>query len=64
MNTKLTSMFEYQRFDPSLRLAKLIKESTDRAVRELSDDELVNVAAAGVPMPETGKVRTNGTGEQ
>lgn len=51
MEKKLSSMFEYQLFEPSKRLAGLIKESMDRVKRELSDEELGFVAAAGEGTP-------------
>ena len=51
MNEKqLSQAFELQRFAPSARLQAVIDASHARtAARELSDDELDYVAAAGVP---------------
>ena len=49
MEKKLKKMFDYQRFEPSARLAKLINETESRYAREISDDDLYMVAAAGTP---------------
>lgn len=47
MEKKLQTMFEYQRFDPSSKLAKMISRTEGRYARAISDDELEFVAAAG-----------------
>lgn len=47
MEKKLSQLFDYQRFDPSSRLADLIRKTESRQKRELSDDELLYVNAAG-----------------
>ena len=47
MEKKLSQLFDYQRFDPSSRLADLIRKTESRHKRELSDDELFYVNAAG-----------------
>ena len=53
---KLRSMFEYQRFDGSSRLAKLIQKTESRYNRMIDDDDLEFVAAAGVTQyPQNGK---------
>ncbi len=50
IETKLYQAFELQRFSPNARLQAVIDASHERtAARELSDDELDYVAAAGVP---------------
>ena len=49
MEKKLNQMFDYQRFDPSPRLAEMIRKAESRSKRALSDDELFFVNAAGVP---------------
>ena len=57
MESKLKKLFDYQRFEQNDRLEALIRESEDRFVRKLSDDELFLVNAAGeiemhLPDPE------------
>ena len=47
MEEKLKKLFDFQRFEENPRLASLIKETKDRETRELSDDDLFYVAAAG-----------------
>lgn len=49
MEKKLKSLFDYQRFEQNARLNKLISETENRYARELSDDDLAMVAAAGEP---------------
>lgn len=51
MEEKLKTLFDYQRFEPSPRLEKLIRNAESRVKRELSDDEAELVAAAGTPTP-------------
>ena len=46
---KLSMLFDYQRFEKNARLQKVIDEAHRRfEARELTDDELDQVAAAGV----------------
>lgn len=47
MEKKLKGLFDYQRFAPSSKLAKLISETEARYGTALSDDDLGFVAAAG-----------------
>lgn len=48
--SKLNRLFDFQRFEGNTRLQKLIDEAHRRIdVRELTDEELDRVAAAGVP---------------
>ena len=47
MENKLKTLFDYQRFDPSPRLEKLIHATESPTRRELSDDEAEMVSAAG-----------------
>ena len=47
MENKLKKLFEYQKFEKSERLAKLIAETEARQATEISDDDLEMVAAAG-----------------
>ena len=49
MEEKLKTLFDYQRFEPSPRLERLIRNTELRSKRELSDDEAEMVAAAGTP---------------
>ena len=47
MERKLKSLFDYQNFEKNPRLEKLISETENRYARELSDDDLSFVNAAG-----------------
>ena len=47
MEKKLNLLFDYQRFDPSSRLADLIRKTESRQKRKLTDEELLYVVAAG-----------------
>lgn len=47
MESKLKKLFDYQRFEQNEKLEALIRESEESFVRELSDDELFLVNAAG-----------------
>lgn len=46
---KLEALFEYQLFDGSERLEKLIRETENRGKFDLSDEALEFVTAAGDP---------------
>ena len=47
---KLSMLFDYQRFEKNARLQKVIDEAHRRIeARELDDDEIDQVAAAGAP---------------
>ena len=52
MEKKLTALFDYQRFDPNSRIAKMIANTEAKYSRALEDDELDMVNAAG-PTDET-----------
>ena len=57
MEKKLKALFDYQRFEGNAALAALIRETEQReAVRELSEDELAFVNAAGDPDREWQKL--------
>ncbi len=47
MEKKLKRLFDYQRFEKNERLEKLIHETESRYAKELSDDDLSLVNAAG-----------------
>lgn len=47
MEKKLKKLFDYQRFENNPRLEALIQETESRYSAELSDDDLMMVAAAG-----------------
>ena len=47
MENKLKALFDYQKFDPSPRLEKLIRNTESQGRRKLSDDEVEMVSAAG-----------------
>ena len=53
---KLSRLFDYQRFEGNARLQKVIDETHRRIkARELTDDELDQVAAAGAPDAQASK---------
>ena len=53
---KLSMLFDYQRFEKNARLQKVIDEAHRRIeARELTDDELDQVAAAGDLGAQTSK---------
>ena len=53
---KLSRLFDYQRFEKNARLQRVIDEAHRRVgARELTDDELDQVAAAGVTDAQTSK---------
>ena len=47
MENKLKMLFDYQRFEKNASLEALIREAQTDYARELSDEELFMVAAAG-----------------
>ena len=47
MEKKLKKLFDYQRFEKNERLEKIIRETESRYAKELSDDDLSLVNAAG-----------------
>lgn len=47
MEKKLAALFDYQRFEPNSRLAKMIANTEAKYSRALDDDELDMVNAAG-----------------
>ncbi len=47
MEDKLKNLFDFQRFERNDKLEKLIQETENRYARELSDDQLFLVNAAG-----------------
>ena len=49
MDKILKKLFDYQRFERNKRLEKLISETESRYARDLSDEELAYVNAAGGP---------------
>lgn len=50
MDNKLRKLFDYQRFEGNERLAKFISETESRYAKNLSDDDLSFVNAAGEPV--------------
>ena len=49
-NAQLSRLFDFQRFAGNARLQKIIDDTHRRVeVRELDDDEIDQVAAAGAP---------------
>ena len=59
MEKKLKALFDYQRFEKNERLAKFIGETESRYAKELSDDELSLVNAAGEPAVSGGTISGN-----
>lgn len=51
----LARLFDFQHFEGNKRLQALIDETEDRCIRNLSDDELEFVSAAGEQTAPTGK---------
>lgn len=51
MEDKLKKLFDYQRFERNERLEKLISETESRYAKDLSDEELTYVNAAGEVEP-------------
>lgn len=47
MENKLKKLFDYQRFENNARLSAIIADTDSRYSRELSDDDLFMVNAAG-----------------
>ena len=47
VDKKLKELFDFQKFEKNPRLEKMIGETEERCGRELSDDELSGVSAAG-----------------
>lgn len=47
MEKKLKMMFDFQRFENNAKLSKLIAETETRFKKQLDDDELELIAAAG-----------------
>ena len=47
MEKKLKKLFDYQRFEQNAKLEKLIQETENRYAKELSEEDLSLVSAAG-----------------
>ena len=47
MEKKLKKLFDYQRFEQNAKLEKLILETENRYAKELSEEDLSLVSAAG-----------------
>ena len=47
MEKKLKMLFDYQRFEQNEKLEKLIQETENRYAKELSEEDLSLVSAAG-----------------
>jgi len=50
MDKKLKALFDYQKFKGNKKLEHLIVETESRYAKELSDDEISIVSAAGEPL--------------
>ena len=63
-NTKLRRLFDLQRFEGNARLQSVIDSAHFRMrVRELSDDELDSVAAAGITAVQEKSGKKNDPGD-
>lgn len=51
MEKRLAALFEYQKYEKDPRLQRLIEETEARFGRELNDDDLKNISAAGEIIP-------------
>lgn len=60
MEKRLSRLFDYQRFEKSEKLGKLIQETECRCVNALSEDELSLVSAAGEFTMNPGTISGNG----
>ena len=49
MENLLKKLFDYQRFDGNPRIDRMLRDAENRCVRELSEEDLGFVAAAGEP---------------
>ena len=50
MEKKLKSLFDFQKFEGNEELAKMIAETESRFNKALSDEDLLMVSAAGMPV--------------
>lgn len=55
MDKKLKMLFDYQRFEKNQRLEELIRETESRYAKELSEEDLSLVSAAGEIKEEQNK---------
>lgn len=63
MESKLTQLFDFQRFQNNDRLAQMIKETESRYIKELNDEDLSFVSAAGEEYPGRHR-KDNGHGDE
>ena len=62
MDKKLKALFDYQKFKRNKKLERLIVETESRYYKELSDDEMALVSAAGEPFAEMAAREDNDDG--
>ena len=62
MDKKLKSLFDYQKFTGNKKLERLIIETESRYSKELSDDEMSIVSAAGEPLARMAENEDNDDG--
>lgn len=62
MDRKLKALFDYQKFMGNIKLERLIVETGNRYSRELRDDEMSIVSAAGEPFARKNENRYNDDG--
>lgn len=58
MEKKLRDLFDRQRFEKNERIEKMLLETESRYAKELSDEDLSFVNAAGALIPDTNKPET------
>ncbi len=61
MDRKLKSLFDYQKFQRNTKLEQLIADIESRYSRELGDDEISGVSAAGEGFQKTPKDGEDGS---
>lgn len=59
MDRKLKALFDYQKFSENKKLERLILEAESRYAKELSDDDISIVSAAGEPLYKIKKAEDN-----
>lgn len=62
MDKKLKTLFDYQKFEKNKKLEHLIIETENRYSKELTDDEISIVSAAGEPLSKINKNKDNDYG--
>lgn len=64
MDKKLKALFDYQKFKANKKLERLIIETENRFPKELSDNEISIVSAAGEPLAKMKNSEDNDYGNR